>query len=186
MTLVYYFVPEDNETEESMNAFAIAKDLSEIKMEDLKRNFPLHGTYRFTFKVKFNRQLVFIHSEEDTEDTQIIPSSEGKVIVKANRLSWLQHGHSRKGQLKQSNQFVCSNESLTSQRVKDFWEKRQNQAPLGINKGSKKTGGGSFGFIGGLASKIGFSKAPMKSFSLQNTKTKNSQDINQVPGLHFI
>ena len=41
------FIPEDNEREEKMNVFIIYKDYKDIKISDIKENFPIPRTILF-------------------------------------------------------------------------------------------------------------------------------------------
>ena len=86
MTLIYYFVPEDNETDSSLNAFAISKPLAQISTHDILAHFPLSGTYRLSFRVKYSRQLIYILPEKGQNEP--VPHAEGRIVVKANRVSW--------------------------------------------------------------------------------------------------
>ena len=49
-TFIYYFIPEDNELESSMNVFMIYKNYKDVKLSDIKENFPVPGEYYFRFK----------------------------------------------------------------------------------------------------------------------------------------
>ena len=39
-TFIYYFIPEDNENENKMNIFIIYKNYKDIRLQDIKDNFP--------------------------------------------------------------------------------------------------------------------------------------------------
>ena len=54
-TLVHYFIPEDNETEETLNTFGIPKPKEKLLYDDIKNQFPLKGEYVFRFKTKFKK-----------------------------------------------------------------------------------------------------------------------------------
>lgn len=82
-TLVYYYIPEDNETHDKLNAFIIYKNLDGIKLDDIKENFPLPGEYIFRFKFKIQNSDIWIDLSTD-----VIPKYEGKIIMKVARLSW--------------------------------------------------------------------------------------------------
>ena len=59
-TFVYYFIPEDNENESKMNIFIIYKNYKDVKIQDIKDNFPLPGEYIFRFKFEFMEKNVWI------------------------------------------------------------------------------------------------------------------------------
>ena len=90
LSLIYYFVPEDHETEQSLNAFAIAKAIDEVDLKDIQEHFPLQGTYDFKFRVKFNRKFVYVVPEKTKgKESLAVPVSGGKIMLKANRVSWM-------------------------------------------------------------------------------------------------
>ena len=91
MTLIYYFVPEDNESQDSLNAFVVNKPLDQISEEDIHANFPLQGEYRLSFRIKYNRQFIFVLQDASgpREAFQKVPTAENKIVVKANRVSWI-------------------------------------------------------------------------------------------------
>ncbi len=84
-SLIYYFVPEDKEDQEKLNAFIVYKDIESLKLNDIKENFPLPGEYYFRFKFKFDNKNVWI--DFNNEDAKL-PRFDNKVIIKATRVSW--------------------------------------------------------------------------------------------------
>ncbi len=84
-TVVQYYIPEDNEEQEKLNAFIIYKDSENIKLNDIKENFPLPGDYYFRFKFKFQNKNVWI--DFNNEDATL-PKFEGKIIMKVSRITW--------------------------------------------------------------------------------------------------
>ena len=84
-TIVQYYIPEDNEDSEKMNAFIIYKESDTIKLNDIKENFPIPGDYYFRFRFKFQNKSVWIdfNNEEAT-----LPKFDGKIIIKVSRISW--------------------------------------------------------------------------------------------------
>ena len=49
-SFIYYFIPEDKDSIEKMNIFMIPKDYKNLRLNDIKENFPLPGNYYFRFK----------------------------------------------------------------------------------------------------------------------------------------
>lgn len=84
-TIVQYYIPEDNEDPEKMNAFIIYKDCEAIKLNDIKDNFPLPGDYYFRFRFKFQNKNVWIDFNNEEAS---LPKLDGKIIMKVSRISW--------------------------------------------------------------------------------------------------
>ena len=84
-SLIYYYIPEDREDQEKLNAFVIYKDIETIKISDVRENFPLPGQYYFRFKFKFDNKNVWI--DFNNEEAKL-PRYENKIIIKATRISW--------------------------------------------------------------------------------------------------
>lgn len=84
-TLIYYSIPEDFDDPEQPNAFGINKAVTELKLRDVRLSFPLEGTYQFRFKYVHNKIPVWMDLSNDDAH---VPLFAGKVIAKANRLSW--------------------------------------------------------------------------------------------------
>ncbi len=84
-SLIYYFVPEDKEDQEKLNAFIVYKDIDSLKLSDITENFPLPGQYYYRFKFKFDNKNVWI--DFNNEDAKL-PRFDNKVIIKATRISW--------------------------------------------------------------------------------------------------
>lgn len=84
-TFIYYFIPEDNENENKMNIFIIYKDYKDVRLQDIKDNFPLPGDYYFRFKFEFLEKSVWI---DFNNPNGTLPKYEGKIIMKVTRLSW--------------------------------------------------------------------------------------------------
>ena len=59
-SVIYYYIPEDREDPDKLNAFVVSKDLDSLKIDDIKNNFPLPGEYYFRFKFKFQNKNVWI------------------------------------------------------------------------------------------------------------------------------
>jgi hypothetical protein len=90
-TFVYYFIPDDNEKEEGyMNIFIIYKDYKDVKVSDIKENFPLPGEYNFRFKFNYEGKTVWIDFNNPKGQ---LPQFEGKIIVKVQRLKWENQKH---------------------------------------------------------------------------------------------
>lgn len=84
-SLIYYYVPEDKEDQEKLNAFIIYKEIDSLRLNDITENFPLPGQYLFRFKFKFDNKNVWI--DFNNEDAKL-PRFDNKVIIKATRISW--------------------------------------------------------------------------------------------------
>jgi hypothetical protein len=84
-SVIYYYIPEDKEEPDKLNAFVISKDIDLIKIDDVKENFPLPGDYYFRFKFKFQNKNVWI---DFNNPDAVLPRFEGKVIMKVTRISW--------------------------------------------------------------------------------------------------
>jgi hypothetical protein len=84
-TIVYYYIPEDREESDKLNAFIIYKDIDQLKIDDIKQNFPIPGDYYFRFKFKFENKNVW--TDFNNPDSKL-PRFEGKVIMKVTRISW--------------------------------------------------------------------------------------------------
>jgi len=84
-TFIYYFIPEDNEKEDNMNVFIIYKDYKDVKIYDIKENFPLPGQYYFRFKFDYNGKSVYIDFNNPKND---LPKYNDKIIMKVQRINW--------------------------------------------------------------------------------------------------
>lgn len=84
-TVVYYYIPEDREDPEKLNAFLIYKDIESVKIDDIKQNFPLPGQYYFRFKFKFDNKNVWI---DFNNPDALLPRYDGKIIIKVTRITW--------------------------------------------------------------------------------------------------
>ncbi len=83
-TFIYYFIPEDNENENKMNIFIIYKNYKDIRLNDIKENFPLKGEYYFRFKFEFMEKNVWI---DFNNPVGVLPKYDDKIIMKVTRLS---------------------------------------------------------------------------------------------------
>jgi len=81
-TLIYYFIPEDGE-KENMNIFVISKDYKNIKLKDIRENFPLKGEFYFRFKFDFQNKDVWIDFSNEEAN---LPKYKGEIIMKVTRL----------------------------------------------------------------------------------------------------
>ena len=85
LTLIYYYIPEDKDDIDMPNAFGIKKKLEDIRLNDIKIQFPIEGQYHFRFKYKHGSEYVWL----DIVNTDCkLPSVEGKIIMKATRKTW--------------------------------------------------------------------------------------------------
>jgi hypothetical protein len=83
-TLIYYFIPEDGE-KENMNIFIISKDYKDIKLKDIRENFPLKGEFYFRFKFEFQSKDVWIDFSNENAN---LPKYKGEIIMKVTRLNY--------------------------------------------------------------------------------------------------
>eukprot|EP00826_Nyctotherus_ovalis_P046321 TRINITY_DN521_c0_g1_i3.p1 TRINITY_DN521_c0_g1~~TRINITY_DN521_c0_g1_i3.p1 ORF type:complete len:160 (+),score=45.95 TRINITY_DN521_c0_g1_i3:98-577(+) len=84
-TLLFYYVPEDKDDVDTPNAFGIKKPVDELRLSDIKEQFPLEGQYHFRFKYKHGSEYVWL----DLVNTNCkLPTVDGKVVMKATRKSW--------------------------------------------------------------------------------------------------
>ncbi|KRW99746.1 hypothetical protein PPERSA_07823 [Pseudocohnilembus persalinus] len=112
MTLVHYFIPEDLDDQEQLNAFTIKKSIDEITLLDISKNFPIRGEYIFRFKFtldKGNNLTNLIEKKQFiwldlTDAKQVVPQYGNKIVMKATRVSWEKKGETNlKAQVKQEN-----------------------------------------------------------------------------------
>ena len=68
-----------------MNIFIIYKNYKEIRLQDIKENFPLPGDYYFRFKFEFMEKSVWI---DFNNPVGALPRYDGKIIMKVTRLSF--------------------------------------------------------------------------------------------------
>ena len=57
----------------------------EVKISDIKAMFPLEGEYIFRFKYKYNSSIVWMDLPNESNK---IPLFNGKIVIKATRISW--------------------------------------------------------------------------------------------------
>jgi hypothetical protein len=89
-SLIYYYIPEDHEDQEKLNAFIIYKEMDSLRLNDIVDNFPIPGQYYFRFKFKFDNKNVWI----DFNNTEAkLPRFENKIIIKVSRISWGKEGN---------------------------------------------------------------------------------------------
>ena len=84
-TMVYYYIPEDIDDPEVPNVFGISAPQDDIKVSQIKTNFPLEGEYHFRFKQKLNNSIVWIDLASPDEK---LPVFNGRIFIKATRISW--------------------------------------------------------------------------------------------------
>ena len=59
-----------------------------LTLARVARHFPLQGRYCFRLRTKLRGDVIF---QDIIEPDQPLKSSEGRVVLKANRLSWPEH-----------------------------------------------------------------------------------------------
>jgi hypothetical protein len=85
MTLVYYYVPEDQDDPEYPNVFGVMVGKDNIRLNHIIENFPLNGTYLFRFKAVYDSATVWLDFNDLNRQ---VPLFKNKVYVKATRVSW--------------------------------------------------------------------------------------------------
>ena len=83
--MVYYYVPEDNESPDEWNAFGINKGVSEVTQGDIRQNFPLPGKYHFRFKNLLDGKIAWMDLNGDHCS---VLAFQNKIIMKVTRISW--------------------------------------------------------------------------------------------------
>ena len=84
-TIIRYFNPEDKDIEDKPNAFIIYKKIDEIRLCDIRDNFPLPGEYHYRFKFELSKKSVWLDFNKEESN---IPIYDKKIIMKVSRLSW--------------------------------------------------------------------------------------------------
>ena len=85
VTMIYYTIPEDFDDFEQPNAFGIGKPIAEIKLSDIKRLFPIEGTYHFRFKYVSNKNTLWMDLKDDQS---IAIAYQNNIVMKVTRSSW--------------------------------------------------------------------------------------------------
>ena len=84
-TLIFYYVPEDKDDLGMPNAFGIKKSIDELRITDIKEQFPLEGQYHFRFKYKHGSDLVWL---DLVNSNCKLPTFNGQIFMKVTRKSW--------------------------------------------------------------------------------------------------
>lgn len=85
MTLVYYYVPEDQDDPDFPNVFGVMMPKANVRYQHIEQNFPLKGQYIFRFKVMHDNNVVWL----DLQDSQSrLPTFKDRIFVKATRVTW--------------------------------------------------------------------------------------------------
>ena len=95
---VFYYVPEDGEAfsgDSELNCFIVrGKDKSELRLSDIRENFPLPGQYHFRFQYLYQGKVpVWL---DLSSETARLPEAEGAIVIKALRNSWYESASSAK------------------------------------------------------------------------------------------
>lgn len=85
-TIVRYYVPEDKDIEDKPNAYVIYKSIDQVRLRDIKENFPLPGEYHYRFKFQLNPKKV-VWLDFNKEEVSM-PLFENKIIMKVSRINW--------------------------------------------------------------------------------------------------
>lgn len=83
--MVYYYIPEDHESEDVPNAFGINKSLSTLTVRDIISSFPVQGTYHFRFKQSYNNGAIWMDIPDEASS---VPLFSNRIIMKVTRISW--------------------------------------------------------------------------------------------------
>ena len=59
-TLLFYYVPEYKDDIKILNAFGIKKTLDDLRLSNIKEQFPLEGHYHFRFKYRYGPEYVWL------------------------------------------------------------------------------------------------------------------------------
>lgn len=84
-TNIYYHVPEDSDSPDQPNYFAIPTAKNALRLEHIYEYFPLKGTYIFRFKYAFDGFVVWL---DINELNTRLPTFKDNIVIKANRISW--------------------------------------------------------------------------------------------------
>ena len=68
-----------------LNDNSINMQQEEVRISDIKAMFPLEGEYIFRFKYKHNNSIVWMDLPNESNK---IPLFNGKIVIKATRISW--------------------------------------------------------------------------------------------------
>jgi hypothetical protein len=86
MILVYYYLPQDGDDPEHPNVFCVPdREASNLTIADIRRLFPLAGTYLFRVKHSYQNRLVWL---DPATASARVPTYNGRVFVKATRVAW--------------------------------------------------------------------------------------------------
>jgi hypothetical protein len=83
--MVFYFLPQDFETVDQLNAFGIQKNVSQITQGDIRSSFPLPGKYHFRFRNLIEGKIVWIDLNGDHCKAV---AYQGKILMKVTRIDW--------------------------------------------------------------------------------------------------
>ena len=97
--IIKYFIPEDRDVEDKPNAFIIYKDQDKIRLTDLIEHFPIPGEYVFRFKTTYEKKNIWIDFYDEMSP---LPTIDGKIIIKVNRISWQKNNDK---EVKQANSY---------------------------------------------------------------------------------
>jgi hypothetical protein len=87
LTSIFYYVPQDNDSSEDYNAFPVFKSIEEVRLSDITESFPLPGEYHFRFLASLSGHKTLVWLDLNNESCEL-PQVDGKIRVKALRLSW--------------------------------------------------------------------------------------------------
>ncbi|EAS06970.3 hypothetical protein TTHERM_00977730 (macronuclear) [Tetrahymena thermophila SB210] len=123
-TMVFYIVPEDQDDIEQPNAFGIHKNQEDIKPSDIADSFPLPGEYIFRYRYKFQNNIVWMDINSNSNK---IPLFNGKIYIKATRVSWTKDNNSQQPVQPQANVQTQVNRQSSSQNQQQQLYQAQQQ-----------------------------------------------------------
>ena len=82
-----YIIPEDGDSAEHPNAFRLRVQSDVLTLHSLRQQFPVPGQYQFRFLTNFGGMNVW---RDLTDDSDCIPTQNGSIYIKANRIASLE------------------------------------------------------------------------------------------------
>lgn len=109
---IRYFVPEDGDDAQHPNVYQSDSNGS-LTLADIKRSFPLSGSFHFRFLKEIDRMTVWM---DIADDNGPLPTHQGSVFIKANRLSIQPIAHS--GQNSSARVTAATSNGVSAQTTK--------------------------------------------------------------------
>ncbi|KAJ0412260.1 hypothetical protein ATCC90586_006646 [Pythium insidiosum] len=80
--MLNYFIPEDGDTSDHMNVVPLPR-VDQLKLQHIKKSFPLPGDFHFRFKTAFEGTYVWL---DVTNDADPVPDYNGLIVSKIARV----------------------------------------------------------------------------------------------------